>query len=85
MAYLAIYLKERGEKECPRCVKRVKIEDKICRFCYYEFPHQLSLDEKRAGNVRAKFNELPEKIMALKNSCGEGEPREKRMLRRGLR
>lgn len=80
MAYLAIYLKERGEKECPRCAERVKIEEKICRFCYYEFPHQLFLDEKRPGNLRVKFNELSEKLMPLKNSFGKGEPRKKKML-----
>ena len=32
MLYLVIYLKEKGEKECPRCVKRVKVQDKICGF-----------------------------------------------------
>ena len=54
MFYLAIYLKEKGEKECPRCAKRARAEDKLCRFCYYEFPHQLSLEEKRAENL-SKF------------------------------
>jgi hypothetical protein len=48
MVYLVIYLKERGAKVCPRCAKRVRLEDKICRYCYYEFPQQLPLEEKRA-------------------------------------
>ena len=78
--HLAVYLKEKGEKECPRCAKRVKAEDKICRFCYYEFPHQSSLEEKRAGNLKVKLNELSERILASKNSFGKGDPRKKRML-----
>jgi hypothetical protein len=85
MVYVAIYLKEKGEKECPRCAKRVKVEEKICRFCYYEFPYQLSLEEKRAENIRVKFNKLPEKWLALKNSFKKGEARKKRILRKGLR
>ena len=80
MGYLAIYLKERGAKECPRCAKRVRLEDKICRFCYYEFPHHLSLEKKRDGNLRVKFNKLSENILASRNSFEEVEPRKKRML-----
>jgi Ca2+/Na+ antiporter len=85
MVYLAIYLKEKGEKECPRCAKRVKGEEKICRFCYHEFPYQLSLEEKRAENLRVKFNELSEKCLASKNLFEKGEARKKRIFRRGLR
>jgi hypothetical protein len=85
MVYVAIYLKEKGEKECPRCAKRVKVEEKICRFCYYEFPYQLSLEGKRAENIRVKFNKLPEKWLASKNSFKKGEARKKRILRKGLR
>jgi hypothetical protein len=80
MVYLAICLKEKGEKECPRCAKRVKIGEKICRFCYYEFPCQLSLEEKRAENLRVKFNELSEKCLASKNSFEKGEARKERIL-----
>ena len=63
----------------------MKVEDKICKFCYYEFPYDLSLEEKGAENLRVKFNELSEKILASKNSSEEVEPRKRRMLRRGLR
>jgi len=53
MAYLVICLKGKGEKECPRCAKRVKVEDKICGFCYYEFPYQLSLEKYRDGRMHS--------------------------------
>jgi hypothetical protein len=52
MFYLVIYLKERREKDCPRCAKRVKVDAKICRFCYYEFPPEtLSLGRRLEGHI----------------------------------
>jgi Ca2+/Na+ antiporter len=49
MFYLIVYLKERREKEYPRCAKRVKVDAKICRFCYYEFPPKTLSLEKTSG------------------------------------
>jgi hypothetical protein len=68
VAYLVICLKEKGEKECPRCAMRVKVEDKMCSFCYYEFPYQLSLGKKEAENLGVKTKELSDKTLASKSS-----------------
>jgi hypothetical protein len=80
MLYLAIYLKERGKKECPRCAKRVKVQDKMCGFCYYEFPHQLSLEGKRSEKFIVKLNELSKKYLESRSSIEKGSSRKKRML-----
>ena len=52
MVCLAIYLKEKGTIECPRCTKRVNIEDEICRFCYYPFPPETFSLGKKEGAKR---------------------------------
>jgi ribosomal protein L37E len=62
-------LKEKREKRCPRCSKRVKVQDKLCRFCYYEFPRPLSLQEKSPGKLTIKFNGLSEKSLESRNSA----------------